>query len=94
MITRVKENAKEQVADLGLVSGGIDQIFALKHLVEKYREKRKELYVAFMDLEKPYDKVCREELWRVLHECKVDGYLIWRMNSLYWGSNACVRPGS
>ena len=66
----------------------------MKHLVEKYREKRKELYVAFMDLEKPYDKVCREELWRVLHECKVDGYLIWRMNSLYWGSNAYVRPGS
>ena len=26
--------------------------------------KRKELYVAFTDLEKAYDKACREELWR------------------------------
>ena len=34
--------------ELGLVC--IDNIFVLKHLVEKYREKRKELDVTFMDL--------------------------------------------
>ena len=35
-------------------SGGgcIDQIFVLKQLVEKYREKRKKPYGAFIDLEK------------------------------------------
>ena len=58
-------------------------------MVEKNREKRKELHVAFMDLEKSYDKVCREELWRVLHECGVDGYIIKSMSS-----RACVRLGS
>ena len=42
-----------------------------------------------MDLEKAHDKVCREELWRVLHECGVDGYLIRSMSSLYEGSRAC-----
>ena len=47
-------------------------IYILKHLVEKYREKRKELYFAFMDLEKAYFK-CREEMWRVLDEYRVDG---------------------
>ena len=31
----------------------------MKKLAEKYREKRKELHVAFMDLEKVYDKVYR-----------------------------------
>ena len=31
-----------------------------KELVEKYREVRKELHVAFMKLEKMYYKVCRE----------------------------------
>ena len=72
----------------------IDQIFVVKQLVEKYREKMKELHVAFMDLEKAYDKVCREELWRVLHECGVDGYLIGSMSSLYNGSRTCVRLGS
>ena len=66
----------------------------MKQLVEKYREKREELHAAFMDLEKVYDKVCKEALWRVLHECGVDGYLIRSMSSLYNGSRACVRLGS
>ena len=46
----------------------IDQIFVLNQLVEKRREKVKDVYVAFMYLEKACDEVCREELWRVLHE--------------------------
>ena len=50
--------------------------------------------VAFMNLEKAYDKVCRKALWRVLHECGVDGYLISIMSSLYNESRACVRMGS
>ena len=38
------------------------QIFVLKQLVKKYREKRKRLHVAFMEMEKAYDKVCKEAL--------------------------------
>ena len=60
--------------------------FVLKQLVKKCREKRKELHVAFMDLEKTYDK-----LWRVLHECGVDGYLIKSMGSSYYGIMSCVK---
>ena len=45
--------------------------------------KRKKIYVAFMNLENAYDKVCIEELWRVLYECGLTGYLIRIMNSLY-----------
>ena len=47
-----------------------------------------------MDLEKSDDKVSREKLWKVLHECGVDGYLIRSMGSLYDGNRACVRLGS
>ena len=39
------------------------------------------LYGAFMDLEKAYDKVRSENLWRVLHNYRVDGYLIRSMGS-------------
>ena len=53
LISRVMASAKEQVAEEqgGFRSGWgrIDQIFVLKQLVEKYKEKRKELYVAFKD---------------------------------------------
>ena len=48
---------------------------------------------AFMNLEKAHDIVCREELWRVLHECGVDGYLR-SMISLYNGTRTCVRLSS
>ena len=47
--------------------GCIDQIFVLKQLVKKYKEKRKDLHIEFMNMEKAYDKVYRE-LWRGLHE--------------------------
>ena len=98
LIDRVKESTKKQVEEEqgGFRSGRgcIDQIFVLKQLVEKYREKRKELYVAFMKLEKAYDKVCKEELWRVLRECGVDVHLIRSMSSLYTVSRACVVLGS
>ncbi len=37
--------------------GCVDQIFAVKRLVEGYLGKDKKLYAAFMDLEKAYDRV-------------------------------------
>ena len=90
----MKEQVVEELGGLRSGRGCIDQIFVLRQLVEKYREKRKESHVAFMDLDKVYHKVFREELWRVLHECGVDGYLIRSMSSLYNGNRACVKLGS
>ncbi len=43
--------------------GCIDQIFAVKILVEKCLEKDRKLFAAFMDLEKAYDRVDRKGLW-------------------------------
>ncbi len=44
-------------------SGCVDQIFAMKRLVEEYLGKNENLYyAAFMDLENAYDKVDREAL--------------------------------
>ena len=40
-----------------------DAIFALRMLMEKYREGQKELHCVFVDLEKAYDRVPWEELW-------------------------------
>ena len=45
-----------------------DQIFTVRQIMEKSIEKDKVVYMAFVDLEKTYDKVNREKLWRVLEE--------------------------
>ena len=37
--------------------GCVDQIFTLKQIGEKAREKKRRVYVGFMDLEKAYDMV-------------------------------------
>ena len=44
----------------------LDQIFTLKQISEKEREKKRRVYVGFIDLEKTYNRVNREALWQVL----------------------------
>ena len=45
--------------------GTTDAMFALRMLMEKYRKGQRELRVhcIFVDLEKAYNRVLREELW-------------------------------
>ena len=46
--------------------GILDQIFTLKKIGERAREKKRKVHVDFMDLEKAYDRVNWEALCQVL----------------------------
>ena len=53
--------------------GCVDQIFTLKQISEKTREKNI-VFVDFIDSEKAHDKVNREALWQVL---RMYEYVCW-----------------
>ena len=47
--------------------------------------------MGFIDLEKPYDRVNREALWKVLRMYHVGAKLLSGIKSMYVDSSACVR---
>ena len=44
------------------VRGCVDQIFTLKQIGEKAQDKKRRVYVGFIDLEKAYDRADKEAL--------------------------------
>ena len=69
----------------------VDQLFTVRQLGEKIIEKNKRMLMVCMDLEKAYDRVDRELLWRVLRAYGVNGELIRAVRSPYDDGSACVR---
>ena len=53
--------------------------------------KGKDIYFAFLGLEKEYD---RDAMWNVLRFYGIGGRLLRGVKSLYVGSKACVRVGN
>ena len=74
--------------------GCSDQIFAVRQVCEKHLAKDKEVFWAFMDLEKAYDRIDREDLWTVMRMYGIGGRLLEGVKSFYMNSRACVRVGN
>ena len=56
--------------------GTTDAIFIARHLQEKYLDKKKDLYFAFVDLEKAFDRVPREVTRWALRQVGVEEWLV------------------
>ena len=63
--------------------GTTDAIFIVRQMQEKYLAKKKELWMAFVDLEKAFDRVPREVLWWALRQVGVEEWLIKVIQSMY-----------
>ena len=74
--------------------GCTDQVFAVIQVCEKYLANGKDVFWAFMDLEKAYDTTDRHGVWQMLRVCRVGGKLLKAVQSLYVDSRACVRVGN
>ncbi|KAK3551899.1 hypothetical protein QTP70_031557 [Hemibagrus guttatus] len=68
-----------------------DAIFALRILMEKYRDGQRELHCVFVDLEKAYDRVPREELWYCMSKSGVAEKYVRVVQDMYERSRTVVR---
>ena len=68
-----------------------DALFALRVLMEKYREGQKELHCVFVDLEKAYDKVPREEVGYCMRKSGLAEKYVRIVQDMYDDSITAVR---
>ena len=70
-----------------------DAIFVVRQLQEKYLAANKRLYMAFVDLEKAFDRVPRKVIWLALGKLGVEEWLVGLVQGMYANARSRVRVG-
>ena len=71
----------------------VDMMFVLRQLQEKCREQHKELHLAFIDLVKAFDTVCRPLMWQLRIKVGIPPKVATIIQSLHEGMKATVTVG-
>ena len=74
--------------------GTTDGIFTIRQMMEKYREKQQVLHMAFIDLEKAYDRIPRDVVWRCLRERGVPEKYVRTVQETYKDATTRVRSAA
>jgi hypothetical protein len=68
-----------------------ENIFVLTECIKSRLEKKEQVYAAFLDIEKAYDKVDRQAVWVSLLQRGVSDKMIRVLRSLYKMVKSCVK---
>ena len=71
-----------------------DQEFAVRQVYEKYLSNGKDIFWAFMDLEKAYERIDRRGMWQMIRVYGLGGKLLKAVQSFYVESRAFVGVGN
>ena len=72
-------------------TGTTDRIFTIRQVQENMREKNKKVFMAFLDLEKVYDRVTREVMYWCLRKRGVIEGLVKIVKATYNGAKTRIR---
>ena len=73
--------------------GTTDAIFVVRQLQEKYLAANKRLYMAFVDLEKAFDRVPRKVIWWALRKLGVEEWIVRLVQGMYANARSRVHVG-
>ena len=73
--------------------GTTDAIFVVRQLQEKYLAVNKRLYMAFLDLEKAFDRVPLKVIWWALRKLGVEEWIVRLVQGMYANARSRVRVG-
>ena len=73
--------------------GTTDAIFVVRQLQEKYLAANKRLYMAFIDLEKAFDRVPRKVIWWALRKLGVEEWIVRLVQGMYANAQSRVHVG-
>ena len=90
---RLKDRVEISKQQYGFMpgKGTNDAMFSLRMLMDKYREGQRELHCVFVDLEKAYDRVPREELWYCMIKSGIAEKYVRLVQEMYEESETVVR---
>ena len=84
----------EEQCGFGQGVGCMNQVFGVGQVCEEYLANGRDVFWAFVDLEKAYDTVDRHGMRHMLGVCGVGGRLLKAVPSFYVDSRACVWVGN
>ena len=61
----------------------MEAIFLIRQVMERYRKKKKDLYMVFINLEKAYDKIPMNVMWWALYKHKVPTKYVGLIKDIY-----------
>ena len=73
--------------------GTTDAIFIVRQLQEKHLAANRPLHMAFVDLEKAFDRVPRDVIWWAMRKLGTDKWLVCLVQSMYKDVRSRVRAG-